>query len=557
MNRIFIILGVIAAGVVAFVMLSTSKPTPNDDPGAAVSKEGKTMRLAMQAEPKALDPILITDVYSDGVARKIHNTLVHLKRTGEMSVNVEPDIAEKYEVSPDGKVYTFWLRKGVTFHNGRELKATDVVYSLSRLLWPESKRAEWIAPMVVGSAEVREKGARGIPRGMQVVDDYTVKIELEAPFTPFIQHLCTVNCAIVPKEAVETDKSGGFARNPVGVGAFKLAEWKNNNLLLLVRNDKYFKGKPKLAAIRYSILDATVRLENYLSGNLDACDLPAGRVNEAKAKAGAENILRTITYRTNYLGIGLANGPFAGNEELQHFGKNKLLRQALNYAIDRDNLCNTVLEGRGVPAKGVLPPGFPAFKEGRPGWPRDLAKAKELMAKAGFPDGKGLPEIGLYCRHEEDSRRIAQTVAGDLEQLGINARLYPTEPNKFYEILEQKPHPLFLIGWVADYPDPDNFLYVLFHTKQWGAPGNHTWYSNPEVNKLVEKARTLPDMKDRAPLYQQAEDIILDECPWIVTYHAVNEILLRKEVKGIREAITPFDTGTEFSQVDFAFVDIE
>jgi peptide/nickel transport system substrate-binding protein/oligopeptide transport system substrate-binding protein len=548
MNRIFIILGVLAAGILVFAVLSMQ--------GGRRAVEGKVLRLAMEAEPKTLDPIGITDVYSDGVGRKIHNALVRLKNNGGQGMIVEPDVAEKFEVSPDGKVYTFWLRKGVLFHNGREVKAADVAYSLSRLLWPESKRAEWIMPMVAGSADERAKKSPGVPKGIQVIDDHTLKIELGAPFAPFLQHLCTVNCSIVPKEAVE-DTRKPFARYPVGVGAFKLAERSDNNLLLLTRNDNYFKGKPKLSAIQYSIMNSTMRLDNYFKGNLDACDLPAGRVKEALQRAGPENVLISTTYRTNYLGIGLPNGNFKDKADLQSFGKNKLLRQALNYAIDRNNLCNTLLEGRGIPAKSILPPNFPAFKEGRPGWPLDIAKAKALLSEAGYPEGKGLPPVNLYCMVEEDVKRIAQAVAADLEKIGVQVNLNPTARNKFYEMLEVEPHQMFMLGWVADYPDPDNFLYVLFHTGQAGAPGNHTWYSNPDVDKLVEKARALADMRERAPLYQQAEDIILDECPWIVTYHVVNQVLLRKEVRGIRENITPLDTGTEFSQVDFAFVDIE
>jgi len=123
--------------------------------------------------------------------------------------------------------------------------------------------------------------------------------------------------------------------------------------------------------------------------------------------------------------------------------------------------------------------------------------------------------------------------------------------------VELEPKQIFWLGWVADYPDPDNFLYVLFNSKQFGAPGNHTWYSNPDVDALTEKARNLSDMKDRIPLYHKAEDIILDESPWICTYHVRNAILLRHNIKGIRENTTGLDTGSEFPQVDFAFVDKE
>ncbi len=229
----------------------------------------------------------------------------------------------------------------------------------------------------------------------------------------------------------------------------------------------------------------------------------------------------------------------------------------MNYALDREYLCKFVLEERGTPAKGVLPPGMPGFKEGRPGWKKDLAKARELLKQAGYPDGKGLPAMSMLLRNDEDTKNIAQAMVQDFDKVGIRIELQTLEWNRFLESVEKEPQPIFYLGWVADYPDPDNFLYVLFNSKQFGSPGNQTWYSNPEVDALTEKARKITDIAERAKLYERAEDIILDEAPWICTYHAVNKVLLRKEVKGIRENITPLDTGTEFPQIDFKDVDVE
>jgi oligopeptide transport system substrate-binding protein len=436
------------------------------------------------------------------------------------------------------------------------MKASDAEYSLSRLLSAESKRPEWLSPMVKGS-EARKKDQKA-ELGIKATAEYALTIELEAPFAPFIQHLCTSNCAIVPKEAVE-DKSKPFARNPVGTGPFKLAEWKNNEVLTFVRNETYYRGKPKLDSLQFHIVkDANTRMEQFFAGQLDACaDLPAGRVRESMKRAGPENTYESTTLRTNYLGIGMPNGEFTSKADLKPYGANKFLRQAINYAIDREHLCDVTLEGRGIPAKGVLPPGMNGFKEGRPGWPKDLDKAKALLKQAGFPNGEGLPVVTILHRNDETTRTLAQVIQEDLAKVGIKTELAAREWNSFLEMVEKEPKPLFLLGWVADYPDPDNFLYVLFNSKQFGANGNHTWYSNPEVDALTDKARSIVDMKDRIPLYQKAEDIILEDCPWICTYHVRNLILLRKSVKGIRENATALDTGSEFPQVDFFEVDKE
>ncbi len=567
MNRILVVFAVIFAAAIAFFILASqggtqslpaSNPTDPTERGKEVAgpAQPKVLRLAIDTEPKTLDPISITDTISDGVARKVHNALVRFEKEGGALVP-KPDLAQSFEVSPDGKRYTFKLRKGVKFHNGREMKAADVVYSLTRLLSLESKRPDWIKPFVAGSEEYYKDNAKAPPPAIRAIDDYTVEIELAAPFAPFIQHLCTVNCSVVPKEAVE-DKSKPFARNPVGVGAFTLQDWKSNEVLVFAPNNEYFKGKPKLSELRFYILkEPSTRMEKFFGGELDASDIPFGRMKEARERAGDANMFEHSTFRTNYIGIGMPNGKFTQKEDLKPFGTNKLLRQAINYAIDRKYLCDTLLEGRGLPAHGVLPPGMPGFKEGRPGWPKDVAKAKALLEQAGFPGGKGLPKITILHRNDENTKKIAQSVSHDLEEIGLGVDLQAREWNAFLEMTEMEPRQMFLLGWVADYPDPDNFLYVLFNSKQFGPDGNHTWYSNPRVDALTEKARTLVRFEERVPLYQQAEDIILEESPWICTYHARNVVLLRKNITELREKVTPLDTGTEFPQVDFAFVDIK
>jgi oligopeptide transport system substrate-binding protein len=547
MTRIFVFIMLILVGVAAFFVLATRGGSGNS------SGSSKILHLAIDTDPKTFDPISIDDTNSDGLAHKIYNTLVRFNE----KLEIVPDLSEKFSVSPDGKIYSFTLRKGVKFHNGREVKAADAVYSLSRLLSNESKRPQWLMPMVKGS-EAYYKDPKS-ELGIKTVDEYTLTIELTTPFAPFIMHLCTSNCAVIPREAVE-DKSKPFARNPVGTGGFILKEWKNSEIVRFVRNDNYFVTRPILDEIQFHIVkDGNTRLEQYFLGELDACaEIPNGRVKESVEKAGKENVFELETLRTNYIGIGMPNGNFKDKADVKPLGTNKLVRQAINYAIDREYLCNTTLEGRGVPAKGILPPGMKGwFTEGRPGWPKDIEKAKSLLAQAGFPEGKGLPVITLLHRNDANTKINAQVIVSDLEKIGIKCELQARDWNSFLEMVEQEPKQMFLLGWVADYPDPDNFLYVLFNSKQFGPLGNHTWYSNPEVDKLTEEARTKVEMKDRILLYRKIEDIILEDSPWICTYHVRNVILLRKNIKGIRDKATALDTGSEFPQVDFAFVDKE
>ena len=478
-------------------------------------------------------------------------------------LKIIPDLSESFSLSSDNLTYTFKLRKNVHFHNGREMKASDVVYSLKRLMSPTSKRADLMFPFVKGSetyykSNKADEVTHDDPNlGIRAVDDYTVEIELGAPFAPFLHHLSTISCAVVPKEAAES-KTSIFSRSPVGTGPFKLMEWASNQHLLFERNNDYFAGKPKLERLRFMIFkDRVLQLQNFMAGELDASVIPNGHVKTSEAAVGPENVLESDAMRTNYVGIGCPNGKFANKPDLTPFGTNKLLRQAMSYALDRDYLCTKLAEGRSIPAYGVLPPGMQGFNKNRKPMVKDLDKARALMTQAGYPGGKGLPPISMLYRNDEDTKNVCQAIQHDFKEIGIRVELNPLEWSRFLENVENEPQAMFYLGWVADYPDPDNFLFVLFNSKQWGSAGNHTWYSNKEVDALTQQARQVADMSERAKIYARAEDIILDEAPWICTVHLVNKVLLRKEIKGIRERVTPLDTGTEFPQVDFKDVEIE
>ncbi|HLX63927.1 MAG TPA: ABC transporter substrate-binding protein [Planctomycetota bacterium] len=572
MNRLYGMLAAVTVCFVAFMALALSGRNAGGESGEDSGDEtvrgsggkllarvpGRELRLAVDTEPQTLDPISVVDTVSDGVSEKIYNRLLRLKLNEKGELKPGDDLAESHTITPDGKLYTFKLRKGVLFHNGREMKAADVVYSLKRLLSPLSKRADLLEPFVKGAPEyVKANGDRLMhddPNlGIRALDDYTVQIELANPFGPFEQHLCTVSCAVVPKEAAE-DPVNHLSRVPVGTGPFKLAkeDWYANRQLVLRRFDQYFGGKPKMEAIKFLIYkEHNLHLKLFMAGQLDAATIPQGHVKEAEADVGPENWIKYQNVRTNYIGFGMPSGKWKNKADLSPYGTNKLLRQAMSFAIDRENLCKNVLEGRAVPAIGVLPPGLPGCKESRPPMKKDLAKASELMKQAGYPNGEGLPPVTMLCRNDPDTKVISQAIQQDLKSAGFPVQLQFREWNRFLEETENEPAPMFLLGWVADYPDPDNFLYVLFNSKQWGSEGNTTFYSNPEVDRLTEEARHVTDFGERTKLYEKAEDIILDEMPWVCTYHPLNEVLIRKEVKGIRENKTMLDTGTEFPMVEF------
>ena len=563
MNRLAIIAAVLLAAAAAFFLLDTSGARDAAaDSGAAQTSGGdagawqgpKVFRLPLSENPPSLDPVKIQDVTSDGVARKIFNGLVRFDK----AMLPAPDLAEAVPAwNAADKSYTFKLRRGVRFHNGREVQAADVKYSWERLLDPNvSERLQILEPVVGAREKIDRKSAAAT--GIEVLDDYTVRVRLTGPSPTFLFEIGMVNAAIVPREAVEAaEQAGGsFSRQPVGTGPFKLVEWKENSRLVLERNDEYFKGKPRLERVVYEVIpDPQTRLDHFTRGGFEVCEIPFGRL-KGLSEAHPEWISRNPTFRTNYLGIAMHRpGPDGKNAPTAPLGTSHKLRQALNHALNRQYICDTILEKRGRPAYSILPPGMLAHDPELHAWSYDPAQARALLAEAGYPGGQGLPVFTLLYRNDADQKKIILAVHSDLAAVGIKAELQALDWGTFLDRVGNDPPDLFYLGWVADYNDPDNFLYYLFHTRNWGRPGNETRYSRPEVDTLLEKARASMDAAERVRLYRQAERIIVDDCSWVIIENRVNVILLQPYVRGVKEQLTSLDVGSGLNQVDFGAVD--
>jgi peptide/nickel transport system substrate-binding protein/oligopeptide transport system substrate-binding protein len=510
-------------------------------PGAA----GSTLRIPLNENPKSLDPVRVTDVYSDGVAKRIYNGLVKHSR----ELKVVGDLAESFEASADGKTYTFKLRKGVKFHHGREMTSDDVVFSLTRLADPRVSRKRELVEEIVGAVEYAEaiKAAEkpeisspGPPppilKGLAAPDKYTVTVELKRPFVPFLHQMAMSPASIVPRDEVER-LGKDFASRAVGTGPFKLVTYKPNDRIELVRFDDYFGGRARLGAVQYRIIqEPVVRLKAYLNGDLDLSDVPLARLKEMSGRPDHHSWSEIDTF---YLGISTLKEPY---------GKNVHLRRALNFAIDRERLCNVTLQGRGVPAKGILPPGIPGYNPKLVGFSYSPEKVREELKAAGYPGGKGLKEVPLYYRQTSDGKLIAIELQQQLKRANIPVKLEPVDFGHLLELTVKSPPELFSLGWVADYPDPENFLYVLFHSAQRGQ-SNRVHFSSRKVDQLLDAARAMPAGKARFEAYQRAEEQVVSEAPWVFLYHRTAHLLISPKVRGIE--YTPLDTGTELPQTDF------
>jgi len=345
--------------------------------------------------------------------------------------------------------------------------------------------------------------------------------------------------SVVPREEVER-LGEDFARKPVGTGPFRLVSYKPDDRIVLERFDEHFAGRPFLTAVIYHIIDDPgVRLQSYLSGELDMTDIPLGRLPEFVSRPDHHSWAELDTY---YLGISQLKAPY---------GKSVHLRRALNHAIDRRRLCGRVLEGRAVPAKGVLPPGMPGYDERRRGYSFDLKAAERELVAAGYPGGKGLPAVPLYHKPSSDARAIVVELQQQLARAGIPVELNPVDLARIKEMTIKEPPALFFLSWIGDYPDPENFLYALFHSTR-GGPTNRVHYDSPETDGLLKRARSLPDGERRLAAFGAVEERVVADAPWVFLYHRSAHLLINPRVAGIN--FTTLDTGTELPQADFVKV---
>jgi peptide/nickel transport system substrate-binding protein/oligopeptide transport system substrate-binding protein len=386
---------------------------------------------------------------------------------------------------------------------------------------------------VLGAKNFMAGKAEGVS-GIEVLDDQTLRLTLTAPFAPFLGLLAMSTASAVPQEVVER-YGKEFASKPeatVGTGPFILKEWAHNNYLLLQSNKDYFPGAPYVDGVRFSIIaEPLARLQEFRSGNLDHTDIPPDLLADIRSNEKESKLIVSRPILDIYnMGFNCQKPPFRDNPKL---------RQAFNYAIDRDHLIKNVMNGLVEEAKGFVPPGIADYNANLPGYSYDPEKARQLLSEAGFPEGKGLPEITLYYDSRPPRPDIAQVVIENLARIGVKIKPKQLEWSSFLEAVDAGEPAFFQLTWLADYPDPENFLYVLLDSKQWGPPGNSTRYSNNDFDKLVEEAGRITDTKTRWDDYSKAEKIAFDDAPWLFLFWQHCNVLVAPEVHGLE--ITSMD----------------
>lgn len=488
---------------------------------------GGVYRRAFADSFLMLDPTLIKDSNSHEVCRQIYDGLVEF----DENANVMPAIAKSWQISDDKLNYTFTLRNDVRFHQqsaglptkngGRLVNANDVLYSFTRLLRPQpDSQASFF--WVIAGARAYTEGKTGQIEGIRVLASDTIEFVLEKPFAPFVSLLAMCNGFIVPREDAES--TAGLTSLPVGTGPFKWAG-RASDTILLDANDTYFRGRPYLDRLEFVVIeDGLERFNAFLDGNLLQVDVPDSQYRNIKQNAALSScLLEASMWGTNYFGMNVRVPPF----------DNKMVRQALNYALDRETIVKLVLNGRAQVAHGVLPPGIQGYNFDLVGYSYDRDKAKECLAVAGYPDGKGFPEITLQYNRDSIHQRTAEFVMANLRDIGIRCSARALDFGEHLKEIEDGSASFFRLGWTVDYPDPDSFLYTLFHSSNIKSGYNFSGISSPELDKILDQARFETEMVVREKLYQQAEKLIVAEAPWVFLYFYTANLLHQPQVRGL------------------------
>lgn len=496
-------------------------------PPAYAQKRGGTFRGVFSADPPTLDPAQATDTTSSAVIRQLFDTLVEL----DEHLTPVPALARRFTVSRDQRTYTFALRPGVKFHHGRELRAADVTYSFERAA--RGKRP-WVFEKIQGAREFIRGAATEI-RGLRVVDDLTVEVNLERPFAPFLYLMAYDASAIVPREEAER-RGPEFATHPVGTGAFRLVSWRRDDQAILEAFKEHFRGAPYLDRIVFRVIPAEItRFNEYRTGNLDVTDIPTGHCRALQRDPGLKGevaiwpILGTHAVRFN-----VERPPFT----------DKRVRQAVAHAINPVPIEQGLLEGCVVAGKGILPPAMPGFNPNVVGLPSDRDRARRLLAEAGFAGGKGLGTLAYNYNTGDLNQRIAELLQAQLKEAGITLELRRLDWAAHIKLVDESGVSFFRQGWIADYPDPENFLTVLFHSRNVGAAGNTSRYRDPALDRLFDEADAMPPGSARFKRYQEAERLILADAVWVTLYHYSSRALIKPYVKGLERS--PLSSAPEF-----------
>jgi oligopeptide transport system substrate-binding protein len=493
------------------ILASAATPSP------AVQSGGSGILNLGDDGPMTLDPALTAESLSGMYIFQIFSGLVRL----DDNLQIAPDIARSWDKSTDGTKFTFHLRQDVKFHDGKHLKAADFKYSWERALTPAigSLTAGTYLNDIAGAADMLSGKATQLS-GVKVVDDYTLEVNIDAPKAYFLDKMAFPTAFVVDRTNVQSGNS--WWQKPNGTGPFKLKQWQKDQLLVLQRNDNFYGEKALLSEVDFHPL-AGNNVQTYQEGSIDVAPVTADYMGLVTDPANpiSKELLEFPELSIYYVEFNTTTPPF---DDVK-------VRQAFSYAVDKERLINLSVKGVVTPAYGILPPGMPGYDNNLQGLKFDPQKAKQLITASKYGDvSKMSPIVFTTSGWGND---ISGLTGGIIEEwrrnLGVEVTVRQLEQQAYLYDLNQEKDNLFDNGWIADYPDPQDFLDVLFRT---GNQNNTGGYSNPSLDAQLDKAASEQDATTRLKMYQDIEQTVVQDAPMLPLFFGRNYQLVKPYVKG-------------------------
>jgi ABC-type transport system substrate-binding protein len=491
---------------------------------APVAEAGeKVLRIPYPEDPKTADCQMNTVSYT--LPLNIFDRLVEAVTVSPGKSELVPGLAESWDISADGKVYTFHLRKGVLFHNGKELTAEDVVYTFDRMLDPKTKALNTDILDFVDGAQERLDGKADSTRGLKALDQYAVQITLKEPYAPFIAVMASPQASIFNKEFTKSvgDQFGLTPETTCGTGPFILQEYVINDHQTLVANEKYYKGRPKLDKILIRVVaDAETLRMLFEADELDTfdCDYAISQLayfyESAKWKDQIKSGPRVGIY---YYSI---------NQRIKPFDDVRV-RKAFQMAIDRQKILDKRFYGKGQLENGVMPRGLVCYNPEQEPLEYNPAKAKNLLAEAGYPNGVDMTVVRVseWSSMWSDIHEIVQSMA---KEAGFNITIKQIDEAAYYATRKTGDVESYVQSWSADFNDPDNFFYTFFAKR--GTVARSYNNMDPKVFEALDRARALTDPAERCKLYRELEKVVVwEDAAWVPLFSVDHSYVVQPRVK--------------------------
>ena len=515
---------------------------------AGVASAAKTLVFCSEGSPEGFNPqFFTTGITMDASSIPIYNRLVEFDIG---NTNIVPGLASSWDVAADGLSYTFHLRKGVKFHSSarfkpsRDFTADDVLFTYQRMA--DTKHPFHQITPGTTYAYFEDMGMNKIVDKLEKIDDHTVRFKLLHPEAAFLADLAMDFNSVLSAEYADKMKAAGtpevIDREPIGTGPFQFVSYQKDAVIRYKAFDSHWDGRPKIDNLIYAITpDASVRFAKLKAGE---CQVMAYPKPADIALIKADPALKLLSKE------GLNVGYIAFNVEKKPFD-NKLVRQALSLAVDKQTILKTVFQGAGQPAKNLIPPMLWSYNDKIKDYPYDPAKAKEMLTKAGYPNGA---EIDLWYLpvtrpYNPDGKRMAELIQSDWAKIGVKTKLVTFEWGEYRKRSKTGEQQAIMYGWSGDNGDPDNFFGPLLGCDAVSGGGNTARWCNKDFEALIQKAKLTPKQSERAKFYERAQEIAHEEAPLLEIAHSVRFTPVRKEVIGFKMDATAHHF---FNRVDLA-----